>query len=336
MGRILESMQKRLWMGALLPAIVLGCHAQAPSLAPGAETESPTSARLAASSAPQVGATPVSSALHFAWPVPGRVGVTHRAEKKGHTSTIHYFLVVTRGAGGTIEVRFEDFTFLDLDGQDLTSPELHDVVEQLRTFTAVIPTMVISPGGEYTGVRGLEEMIDKVLSSNLTRQKDPKKAAATARLMKSPEVKAQLEAKCGDYWNSWVGQWKDLSLAPGETGNAEWQVRLPGGGFASSPVVFEHHGAVPGEPRLVRLSTTALLEGEAARAALSEFTKEISQGNSIVIEKMRRETRSSTDTDPRTLMPRRVREEVLLDIKVANHAATKSRQIDEYEFDWAP
>jgi hypothetical protein len=44
MARILESMRRCLWMGALLPAIVLGCRAQAPSLAPVSVPESTASA----------------------------------------------------------------------------------------------------------------------------------------------------------------------------------------------------------------------------------------------------------------------------------------------------
>lgn len=337
MKYILESMQRCLWAGTLLPALVLGCHAQVPSVATTSGPESTASARPVASPAPQTAAPPFSPGLHFAWPVPGRAGVTARAEKNGHTSTLHYFLVLTRGrVGGEIEVRFEDFTVLDIDGQDLTSPQFRGIAEQLRMFTAVIPTMVISPEGDYTGVRGLDEMNDKILSSNLIEQKDPKKAAATARLMRSPESKAQAESKCGDCWNSWVGQWKGLGFVPGETGTAEEHVRLPGGAFASTPVVFEHHGSAPGEPRLARLSKVAVLEGEAAGAAVIDFMKGIGEGDGLVIEKMRRETRSSTDTDPRTLMPRRVRVEVLLEMKVKDHPVANIRQVDEYEFDWAP
>ncbi len=334
MQRSLESMRRRLWIGALLPALalVIGCAARAPASAPVSASES---APPLATSAPQVAAPPASSALHFAWPVPGRVGVTQRAERKGHASTLHYFLYVTQGPGGdTLEVRFKDFKFLDLAGQDMSSPEVQAALEQVRSYVAVIPTIVVSPEGEYMGVRGLDEMIDKVLSGGLTKQKDPKKAAAVALAMKSPESKAQIEAKCGDYWNSWVGQWKNLTLAPGETGTSEVQIRLPGGGFASSPVLFEHHGATPGEPGLVRLSTSALLEGDAARAALGAYMKQISPDDNIVIERLRRVMRSSIDTDPLTLMPRRVRLESVLEIKVAGAAATKSRQLDEYEFDW--
>ena len=337
MQRSLESMRRRLWMGALLPALALGCAARAPASAPVSASESTATAPPLATSTPQVAAPPASSALHFAWPVPGRVGVTQRAERKGHASTIHYFLIVTRGpGGGTLEVHFKDFKFLDLAGQDRSSPEVQAALEQLRSYVAVIPTIVISPEGEYLGIRGLDELIDRILSGDITKQKDPKKAAAVALRMKSPESKAQIEAKCGDYWNSWVGQWKNLSLAPGETGKSEVQIRLPGGGFASSPVLFEHHGATPGEPWLVRLSSSGLLEGEAAKAALSDFMKQISPDDNIVIERLRREMRSSVDTDPLTLMPHRVRLESVLEIKVVGAAATKSRQLDEYEFDWSP
>jgi hypothetical protein len=267
--------------------------------------------------------------LRFAWPVPGRVAVTHRAEKGGHVTTMRYDLAVTRNAAGMLEVRFAHFIFLDFDGKDLRSPPYGKVVEDLAKLAAMIPTMLVSPEGEYAGVSGMDEMVEAILAHENTPGKDPAAIAAAARLLRSPEMKARLTERTGDYWMTWVGLWKDLRLVPGQT----WETTMDG-----ASAVYHHHGPVPGERGLVRFSAIIVLEGEPARAQLADVLGEVTRQLGVTdlppVERMRREVRASADTDPLTLRPRRARLETILDVKVQGIPATSKREVNDYELDW--
>jgi hypothetical protein len=274
--------------------------------------------------------------MHFAWPVPGRAKVTHRAERDGHVSTMRYDLAVKRNAEGQLEVRFDGFTFTELDGKDMQASELRAVRAGLEKLTAMIPNLLITPEGDYAGVLGMDEMIEALLAFE-RKTKTPAQMASMERLLRSPEVKAMLIAKSGDYWHTWVGVWKDLRLTPGERWTAALEVGTPSG-TVEVPAVFEHHGAVPGEPGLVRFSMASTLEGEAAASLMAGILREVigALGKSTMpkLESVRRATKASADIDPRTAKPRRARMEVLMEVKIEGIPAKSQRQVDEYEFAW--
>jgi hypothetical protein len=273
--------------------------------------------------------------------VPGRAAVTQVALKDGHTSTMRYDLTTKRSAdGGHLEVRFERFQFVEFDGKLLRAPELHAVREELEKMASLIPTLLVSPEGEFTGVEGLDEMIDALLAWQRGQKKrDPATTAKVEAFMRSPEMKAAMTQKTGDYWQVWVGLWLDLHLVPGEKKTTSLSMGSFAGG-ASSPATFEHHGPVPGEPGLVRLSMRSLLEGEQAKAAVSGVLQEMQRQLRLPemprILRMRRDTQASTDIDPLTARPRRVRMEVTWDGEIEGHGALSKREMNEYEFDWSP
>jgi hypothetical protein len=314
-----------------LAPLAAGCHAAPappPPIAPAA------TAALASAPAPP----PAPTAFRFAWPVPGRVAVAHRGTKDGQTLTMRYDLTTRRAAeGGPVEVRFERFEFIDLDGVDLRAAEHRPVVAQLQVAVAAIPVLLVSPEGEFVGVTAMDQMIDAVLK--LTDDgKDPKKRAAVSRTMHSPEVKALLEEKTGDYWAVWVGLWKDLRLVPGQRWETMFESKAAGGAVVRTPTLFEHHGATPGAPGLVRLSMESVTEGEQARAAaaglLAEIASQMGQSTMPRVLRVRRELHASVDTDPDTLRPKRARLETLLEMHLDGHPPARRRQIDEYELDW--
>jgi hypothetical protein len=158
-------------------------------------------------------------------------------------------------------------------------------------------------------------------------------------MMRSPEMKAALAEKSGDYWHVWVGLWLGVHLAPGEKKTTALSVGTMGEA-AEAPATVEHHGPVPGEPGLVRLSMDAVLEGEQAKAALSGILKEMQRQLHVPemprFLRMRRETHVGADIDPLTAKPRRVRTEVKWDAEIEGAGALKKHQVDEYEFDWSP
>ena len=179
----------------------------------------------------------------------------------------------------------------------------------------------------------MDEMIEMLLARERSRT-DPAKVAAIEHMMRSPEMKARLTEKTGDYWMTWVGLWKDLRLSPGQT----WESTL-----GASTAVYRHHGPVPGEPGLVRFSADIVLEGEKAKAMLAELLGEMTRQMNLPdvpskvppVERIRREERVSVDTDPLTLRPRRARMETLSEMKMQGMAASTKREVDDYEFDWS-
>jgi hypothetical protein len=271
--------------------------------------------------------------------VPGKVAVTQMTQKDGHTATMRYDLTTKRSADGArMEVRFERFKFVELDGQDARSPEVHASIEEVERMAATIPTLLVSREGEYVGVDGLDEMIDSLLAWERGRKKmDPVKVADLARLMRSPEMKEALSNKCGDYWRVWVGMWKELRLAPNEKKATTFTMGTAGSEF---PATFEHHGPVPGEPGLVRLSMESVLEGEQAKAALAGILQQMQQQLHVLqmprILRMRRETHAGVDIDPLTGKPHRARSDVAWEAEIEREGVLKKHQIDEYELDWSP
>src|SRR5262249_42649689 len=161
-----------------------------PSAAP--QAPPPTAAPAVPSPPP-----PAPPTLRFGWPVPGRAAVTQVALKDGHTSTMRYDLTTRRSAdGGRIEVRFERFQFIEVDGRDLRAPELRAVREDLERMASMIPTLLVSPEGEFTGVEGMDEMIEGILARQRGQKKlDPAKTAQIEAFMRSPEMKATLTQK---------------------------------------------------------------------------------------------------------------------------------------------
>jgi hypothetical protein len=155
-------------------------------------------------------------------------------------------------------------------------------------------------------------------------------ALSVERLMRSPEMKARLTEKTGDYWMTWVGLWKDLRLVPGQT----WETTMDDGASA----VYQHHGPVPGEPGLVRFSASIVLEGDVAKAemadVLGESTRQLDVTDLPPVERVRREAHASADTDPLTLRPRRARLETIFDVKMQGIPAISKREVNDYELDW--
>ena len=70
----------------------------------------------------------------FAWPVPSAATVVETVFKDGQESKTRYRLTMTRREGGGIQVRYSDFTFLEVAGVDATTPAMQ---ERLASATAL-------------------------------------------------------------------------------------------------------------------------------------------------------------------------------------------------------
>lgn len=198
-------------------------------------------------------ATPLASVAaepwRFDWGGACRVPVTEQVERKGQKATASFVLDLQKKAEG-FELRFTDYRMLALEGLDPDDPRTTAVLEQVGRQASLIPVTRVDSEGRYAGITGLDEMIEGVL--DLQAKGDPELAARMRQAMTSPQLKAQLEEKMGDYWRSWVEAWLGADLAPSETREKNLEIQVPGGTWPLE-VRVEHRGPSEGAPNLARL-----------------------------------------------------------------------------------
>ncbi|MBI5367716.1 MAG: hypothetical protein HZA54_11820 [Planctomycetes bacterium] len=285
--------------------------------------------------------------LTFDWPVPGRVGVRERTEKKGQTALTAYDLVIERAADGRrLRVRYENFRFLEVGGQDATRPEVQERIAQATAMAGALPAFLIAPGGGFEDAEGMEETVERALDGlrqGAAKEMEEERWAALREMMTSPQMLAQMKSKVGDHWRVWVGLWAGLELAPGGVHEAMTPLAMPDGSSLDAVVRIRHDGAAGAEaPGVVRLSAESSLCGEAARAALGRMVKDLAErmGRTDapppeeMFEDFRRDFKATAETDPKTLRPRRVTTESVATVKEKGKAAVAQREVHEYTFAW--
>ncbi|MRG95449.1 hypothetical protein [Polyangium spumosum] len=303
------------------PAPASSGSANAPAVAAAQETASPEA----------------EQSFIFGWKVPCRVPVEQVGEKKGNTARLRYMLSVKPSADGNLDVAFSDFQFLELNGQDITAPEMQKQLAVALALTSVMPSLTVSREGEYLGVRGLDAAIDRMLAMPPFNE-DPKITRQLAATLRLPAMKANLEAKVGDYWNTWVGAWNGLTLAPGASREGDDSIQV-GEDEIPTRIRFEHHGPVAGDPKLVRLSFVSTMSGNAASVVLAAFTRALLRDagtnlpKDVNIERVSRVVTLETETDPATLRPRRTRYVTDLELMIDGELSTR-RETREDRFDW--
>ncbi|MDI1444330.1 hypothetical protein [Polyangium sp. 6x1] len=319
----------------IAPLAFLACASSTSSTA---APTSPGSAKAqTGDAAPEGGPQEGEQSFTFGWKVPCRVPVEQLSDKKGTTARLRYMLSVKPGADGNLDLTFSDFQFLELNGQDITGPELQKQLAPALAMTSAMPSLIVSREGEYLGVRGLDEMIERILAMP-SFNKDPKIAPKVAAMMRSPAIKASLEAKMGDYWNGWVGAWNGLSLAPGASREDDDSIEV-GDEEIPTRVRVENHGPVDGAKKLVRLSLVSTMSGTSASAGLAAFTRSLMRGagtdlsKNLNVERVNRVITLDVETDPATLRPRRARYVMELEMMV-NGQMSASRETREERFDW--
>ncbi len=282
-------------------------------------------------------------AATFSWPVPGRVTVTERTEKKGQAAVMRYDIAIARAADGRrIELRYENMRFLEVAGRSVTSTAAQAELAPVLALASAIPTTVVSPEGKYEDMVGLEEMIEALLRHLREDLATPAgQMKATEATLRSPAMVAQLRAKLGDTWGLWVGLWVGLELAPGATLDVETSIPMPDGSTVPGSLTFEHLGKAAAPPGAVRLSARTLLEGEEARKAMERWIRGVAKSTpgaptppERIFESFRRETRVSVVTDLATLRPAHARSEMNVTVKETSGKSATSREVHDYTFEW--
>lgn len=285
--------------------------------------------------------SPVSAEeLKFAWPVPSRVTVTEDTLKKGKTAKMRYDIVLSKQAtGDNYELKFDKFEFLEIEGTDLSVPENREqvgaVLKQATALGSMLPTLVISPKGTVADVIGMEKCIDTATA--LLTPADPK----VIEVMKSPEMVEQMKQKSVDFWRVWVETW----LTAPESGKVNaYEMEVPMMGMKlQAPLTVRNEGSSKETGSDVKLIAETVLEGEKARQALATMMQNmvakipVKEGvkpfSPDMIKSMKRVTRFTAVTNPKTLQPRSASSDSLIELAIEDKERSEVEKHD-YTFDW--
>ncbi|MBI3073260.1 MAG: hypothetical protein HYY84_14195 [Deltaproteobacteria bacterium] len=269
--------------------------------------------------------------FRFAWTVPSRAVVTETVLKKGKTATLRYEIKLSAPPGSTnLHLRLENLSFLKVEGWNMSDKKVQNEVKRLEALASAIPTLVVSRSGKLVGLKGLDEMIEKILSQSGA---DENRRREIAKMMRTPQVFRSLEKKCAEFWTAWVSLWVGLEVAPGEKLPVAQEIPLPDGNTLLVPGNVTRRQPDPHAPADAVLEMESLLEGEVARRAFGDAIAHLIPQASRM-ERLSRATKVRAITDPQTLRPRSVTMETVTNLKMEGELATELVERHIYHFDW--
>jgi hypothetical protein len=293
-------------------------------------------ALLAVAAALLAGAAATAAAAEpwqFDWGDGCRLPVTERIERAGRVATSSFVLDVRRAAQG-FEVRFTDFHMLGIEGLAPDDPRTREVLEKTgRRAAALMPVLLVDAGGRYVGITRFDELIEGVV----TLQGDsPEAARRTRQTLATPRMRAQLEQKASDYWNSWVGSWLEAGLAPGQAREGTSRLPVPGGSLPLA-TKLEHRGPPTHAPDRAQLaltsSTTAADVKDTLAAIAAELGPERAAGVQDLDARFERSTSVEAEVEPAGLRPHRVRVATRTELSAGGESHTRSDLRDD-SFHW--
>lgn len=281
-------------------------------------------------------------ALTFAWPAPAKVAVTQDAVKKGKRARMRFNLVTEMDPrDGSLLVGFRDYEFLEFDGMPVDTAEAREALAPVLALTSLVPSFRVAADGALVELVGLDV---EAMVQGLRRmgKADPQVEAVFDRLTKSPEMRAQIEAKAADSWSLWVGFWREQDLEEGGTRTVITRVPVLGAEL-DQQVVVRHLGRAEGCPGCVRLRAEATLEGPDFRKAWMGMTRSLAgQGDHAKgleeflasVEDIKRTSIMETVTDPATLKPVTVTSETRVTVRARNQPPAEQTERATYAFAW--
>jgi hypothetical protein len=272
--------------------------------------------------------TPIK--LTFGWHAPCRVPVLAETEKRGKAARAR-MVAVLASDGDRLGLRIEKLEILEVNGYPADSPAVAPHLAMAQAMMAAgMPTRWVSPQGEYLGIDNLDGILDAVTQG---LPKTPELTRAM-QAMKTPMMRAMMEQNAGDQWNTWVGMWIGLEIAPGGKVDRSAAIELPDGTFAAVPSEIQHRGTIEGGRGLVLLESTQLLEGPAAAKLMTGMMKNMSEAvggaEPPAVKDLSRQATILAAVDAKTSRVHRVRTETT--IKMGDRV---EQDIKDFAFDWS-
>jgi hypothetical protein len=247
----------------------------------------------------------------FDWAPPCRVPVRELRADDDETRRVSYVLELTRGPGDRLELRQRDFRLLELNGEDMTTPEHLEQGPGLLVNDEMVPPIYVSASGEPLGVGPLEG----------------KYAQAT----EGGPVWPRLEDRTVEQWRTWVGAWTAWSVAPGQTRDTVTKVDTREAGTLAASDHAEHQGA---DAAGVKLRLTRSLEAPAVQRKYAFLLHDVVVADDHYVTGHERTT-YSVETDAATLRPAHARFELEGAIELSESGALKLHTVRDTTFDWA-
>ncbi|MEQ8662613.1 MAG: hypothetical protein RLW62_17520 [Gammaproteobacteria bacterium] len=270
--------------------------------------------------------------FRFDWPVPAAVDVRATVEKDGMVSTARYRIALAGDAAGELALAFDAFELLEVDGRD--ARELGAELASLGALTGTLPSLRLSTGGSYLGTSDPAAAIEQTLRllpdgmPTATRER----VAATLR---SPAMQALMAQRSGELWNTWVGAWNGLDIAPGATLQGRQPVTVLGRELTRH-VSIEHLGDAPGYPGSVRLRMTTLVEGPEVLALVGGLVDQMAGADGLpqAFDSARSHNVTEVITRPSDLVPRYVESIAEVVLRDGEGRAHTRRDRKEFWFEW--
>jgi len=155
--------------------------------------------------------------LTFGWPAEGSVRVREQARKNDAGAVMSYVLRWSPAEEGEgLLLAYTDFLFLEIDGEEVTTPAMRSAVRQAEVLASAIPSLRIGADGALLGIEEFGEMLERLIAHMASDGSlEPEKVDQVARAMREPSVRDTMEAKCSEFWQAWVGVWAGLELERG-------------------------------------------------------------------------------------------------------------------------
>jgi hypothetical protein len=268
--------------------------------------------------------------FRFDWPVPSRVRVTERSLERGLRTTLRYDLVLTGRPDGTRVLDVENVGVSELDGVDVSGGKAPPERRALEALIATDARMRLSGDGELLDLE--EPEVERILGALRLTPRERKEALARAR---SPRIQADRRAAAAETWQTWVQAWRGLELERGQRQDITYG---PGG-----EGTVTHLGGDPTRPGAVRLQLHVTSEGpgyeEAFQAHLDALYADPKRtgGKRLRPPRVlaaRRVLRVELVTDPKTLRPSTVREEVYGELHVEGEAPSVEKRTVDTTLEW--
>lgn len=269
--------------------------------------------------------------FRFAWPVPAVATVVSEAEKDGVASTARYVIRLAAADDSELALDFTDFELLTLNGEDAHEPRIAAQLAPLAAVTAALPTIRLTPDGEYRGTRSLNLMLQRILAL-LPEDMDPAQRDQLARGLRSPAMQTLMQQKSGEVWNLWVGAWNGLVLEAGEELSGTTPITVMGRDIEQR-IVIEHLGVDADYPGSARLRMTTVLEGPEVLALLGRIEQETAGRAGDYCGASSRNVTEVTTRAP-DLLPYRVQSDTAVVVRDASGRAHRQRERKVYRFKW--
>jgi hypothetical protein len=278
--------------------------------------------------------------FRFAWPVPSRVVVTERVHKQGTWATIRYDAQLAAHPGGKLALKLTNFSLVDLAGQIIPDAATRKKLEKAVKAGSMMPTIILSRDGQFETIGDTTAVAQAVIAAS---DAPPKQRQQLAKLMKSPQVRASMQARASEFWTLWVGMWAGGELQPGRPREMTVETPLPDGTTLEQPMTAAHQG-IAGPPGHVRLSFETRLDGRANSDRMKRYIGAFLQQVSVeltqplppeAIEDVAMAASGEIVTDPSTLRPAQARSQRKIVLKLKGEPPRTLVQAHEYTFDWA-